>query len=76
MVIDNKIELKCIKSLEGLSFYIPNYQRGYRWTTQQVEDLLNDIYDFVNKSHQGDDFYCVQPLVVKESIVEEKKMTS
>lgn len=70
----NKIELKSIKELLGMKFYIPNYQRGYRWTQQQVEDLLNDIDDFKNKQAderiEKDSFYCIQPIVVKEKIVD------
>lgn len=27
-------------------YYIPSYQRGYRWTKKQVEDLLNDIWEW------------------------------
>ena len=40
---ENKIELKSVRELLGMKFFIPNYQRGYRWTEQQVLDLLNDI---------------------------------
>lgn len=58
-----EISLKSIKELEGYSFYIPNYQRGYRWTEQQVTDLLTDIYSFEVKEDKS--FYCIQPLVVK-----------
>lgn len=58
---DNKIELRTVNGLCGMNFYIPNYQRGYRWTKQQVKDLLNDINEFNDK----DGFYCLQPLVVK-----------
>ena len=68
MELDNRIDLRTIESLKEMNFYIPNYQRGYRWTEQQVKDLLNDIYDFMRKPHSGDDFYCIQPLVVKERI--------
>ena len=27
-------------------FWIPSYQRGYRWDSKQVEDLLEDLYQF------------------------------
>ncbi|MBK8448728.1 MAG: DUF262 domain-containing protein [Saprospiraceae bacterium] len=47
------------------SFYIPSYQRGYRWTKQQVEDLLNDIYAFAIRKKEDNEFYCLQPVVVK-----------
>jgi uncharacterized protein with ParB-like and HNH nuclease domain len=45
----NNIELKAIKDLLGMNFYIPNYQRGYRWSHQQVKDLLGDIKEFMDK---------------------------
>lgn len=58
----NTLELKSIAELQNLAFYIPDYQRGYRWTRQQVEDLLNDIFEFSQKDNAG--IYCLQPLVV------------
>lgn len=62
---ENKIELKSVSELLGMKFFIPSYQRGYRWTEQQVKDLLNDIWDFSKKEKQEYEFYCLQPLVVK-----------
>lgn len=46
-----------------MHFYIPDYQRGYRWSIKQVIDLLEDI----NAFEPGDNasIYCIQPLVVK-----------
>ena len=42
-------------------YYIPSYQRGYRWDDKQVTDLLDDLYEvFVTKQES----YCLQPLVV------------
>ena len=68
-MIENIIEMKSISNLLGLKFFIPSYQRGYRWNEQQIEDLLNDINDFrpesVNNSDEGT-WYCLQPLVVKK----------
>ena len=43
---ENIIEMKSVSELLGMRFFIPNYQRGYRWSEQQVKDLLNDINDF------------------------------
>lgn len=63
---ENKIELKSVAQLLKLNFFIPSYQRGYRWTTQQVKDLLEDIYDFSKQEYQEGEFYCVQPLVVRK----------
>jgi hypothetical protein len=63
---ENKIELKSISELLGMNFFIPSYQRGYRWTAQQVKDLLDDIQEFIDKKTDG--FYCIQPLVVKKNL--------
>lgn len=66
---ENIIKLRNIRSLSGLNFYIPDYQRGYRWTRTQAIEMLNDFSDFIqsgkdsNKATEG--FYCLQPVVVK-----------
>ena len=54
-------------------FFIPSYQRGYRWDEKQVEDLLKDISEFAENSKNGD-FYCLQPIVVKQWIDKESKL--
>lgn len=36
-------------------YWIPAYQRGYRWNQQQVKQLLDDIWDFI-QAGEGD-FY-------------------
>lgn len=66
---ENKIELKSVSDLLGMKFFIPSYQRGYRWTEQQVNDLLNDVNDFhpeTVKDTNEKTWYCLQPLVVKK----------
>ncbi|HZW49199.1 MAG TPA: DUF262 domain-containing protein [Bacillota bacterium] len=70
---DNLV-LKSINRLLGEDFFIPYYQRGYRWTEQQVLDLLDDIWAFRNKSRSTTDaeFYCLQPIVVKKKTWHEK----
>lgn len=71
--MENKIELKTIKELLGMNFFVPSYQRGYRWTEQQVLDLLNDINYFTPEKINDDlTWYCLQPLVVKENIEDNK----
>lgn len=61
---ENKIKETAVSELLGwkMNFFIPGYQRGYRWTEQQVNDLLNDINEFEPKNGS---WYCLQPLVVK-----------
>jgi hypothetical protein len=61
----NKISLKCIHDLLGLHFIIPPFQRGFRWTSLQVTDLLDDIWEFTQKNQKPkEEFYCLQPIVV------------
>lgn len=58
----NNLYTRPIKDLEGYNFFIDEYQRGYKWTSQQVLDLLNDIKNYNPKNEV---FYCLQPLAVK-----------
>ena len=64
---NNTISLKPVEELLGMNFFIPNYQRGYRWEKQQAIDLLEDIYSFALKTNSSsEEIYCIQPLVVSE----------
>ena len=66
MGITEPIKLMSVRELFGESFFIPNYQRGYRWERQQAEDLLNDIDAFIKKEPSEKEIYCLQPLVISE----------
>lgn len=55
------LETRPIGEIEG-RFFVPNYQRGYRWTSSQVETLLNDIWE---SSVRKQETYCLQPIVIK-----------
>jgi hypothetical protein len=46
------------QGIEGV-FFIPSYQRGYRWTTDEVTKLLDDIWESAGQP------YSLQPIVVK-----------
>jgi len=62
----NEVTLYSIGELFDKNFFIPAYQRGYRWDEQQVKDLLNDIHGFAaEKDRDEGAFYCLQPIVVK-----------
>lgn len=52
-----------IKELAGREFFVPNYQRGYRWEAEQVQALLDDLWEFTG-NRSANEFYCLQPLVV------------
>lgn len=58
------LEAKPIKDIRG-KFYIPAYQRGYRWERTQVKTLLNDLYQCMEANEQKKD-YCLQPVVVQK----------
>ena len=67
--MENILELKTINELQEFKFFIPSYQRGYRWTIKEVEELLNDISDFTPRLVGDTDektWYCLQPIVVKQ----------
>lgn len=57
-----EMPLKNVRDLLGEHYYIPNYQRGYRWGKDEVTKLLDDIWDFAN--HRKSQFYCLQPLII------------
>lgn len=67
--MNNILELKTINDLRKMNFFIPSYQRGYRWSNKEVTDLLDDIAAFTPKQIDDDGdkktWYCLQPIVVK-----------
>lgn len=63
--IDSNLCLKSVYELLNENFFIPAYQRGYRWGEAQVKALLDDIWEFARTpSEQQSAFYCLQPMVV------------
>lgn len=69
---DQKIDLWAVDKLrvddsgEVRRFFIPDYQRGFRWSPLQVRQLLEDIREFTQRRNpQPEEFYCLQPLVIK-----------
>lgn len=53
------LETKLVSDIKG-TFYIPSYQRGYRWGEDEVLRLLNDVYSNGKKN------YCLQPVVIRK----------
>lgn len=66
---ENSMRRRAIPDLLNKKFYIPEYQRGYRWDEKQVLDLLDDLYSFFSGDTKGQ-FYCLQPIVVKEVTID------
>lgn len=63
----SELMLKSVYDLLGKNYFIPSYQRGYRWGKRQVQDLLEDLYKFATSKKESEDaFYCLQPIVVKK----------
>lgn len=62
---ENSLVLKSINQLLENRFFIPSYQRGYRWSETQVVQLLDDVWEFSQKVKSSGEFYCLQPIVVK-----------
>lgn len=64
-VLTNKISLTPVNDILDFNFFIPSYQRGYRWTSNEVKALLDDIYEFILDNEKSDKsvFYCLQPLI-------------
>lgn len=77
MTITSILKPLPIQDINDKQFFIPNYQRGYRWTEMQVQQLLNDIDQFIpiilNPKEGISSFYCLQPVVVKAMSVEKKQ---
>ena len=53
-----KFETNGVLEIKG-NFFVPDYQRGYRWGENEVKQLLGDIYENGLKS------YYLQPIVVQ-----------
>lgn len=63
-----RLKIKGLKDLYGKTFYIPSYQRGYRWTEDNVQKLLEDLENFGKNEKNHNIDYCLQPLMVKKCV--------
>ena len=59
----SKLETKFVNDLTG-EFFVPSYQRGYRWGKLEVERLLDDVYNLSRYDERRG--YCLQPVVVRK----------
>jgi len=53
-----EFNIKGVLDIKGC-FFVPDYQRGYRWREEEVKQLLDDIYE------NGEKNYYLQPIVVR-----------
>ncbi|MCR1025460.1 DUF262 domain-containing protein [Cellulophaga baltica] len=62
------ISTKKIKDIPSNTvFFIPDYQRGYKWTALEVSQLITDLFEFEQKTNNNlNQSYCLQPIVLKK----------
>lgn len=61
-----KVFSEVLKEHNAQAYNIPSYQRGYKWTSKEVEQLLKDIDHF--EMAAGDDlFYCLQNITLTKN---------
>ena len=56
-----------IRNLHNCKFEIPVFQRGFRWTKQQIKELLDDLYAF---SETDQSTYCLQNVTIRKKLGE------
>ena len=61
---NTKLETRFVNEIAG-KFFVPAYQRGYRWNTEEVTRLLDDVYNLKGEGGEKSKNYCLQPIVVK-----------
>ena len=58
------VDFMTVDQLFNKTFYVPAYQRGYRWDKTQVGELIEDLFNFAQRRTESS--YCLQPIIVKE----------
>lgn len=59
-----ELPLMPFSKLKGKTYIIPYQQRGYKWTSSNVEELLCDLKEFIEDANSKKRIYCLQPLAV------------
>ena len=64
---ESTVEIKTFQNLceEEYSFFIPSYQRGFRWTKSEIRALLDDLIEFEEK-HDNQEKYFLQMIMVQK----------
>lgn len=58
----SEVSTKLFDELIKFRFFVPTYQRGFRWKKQQMRELIDDLCDFYDNDYQ--EKYCLQPLMI------------
>lgn len=67
---ENDSPTPCISELRDRTFFVPFYQRGYRWQGTQVKQLLDDINENTKETQK----YSLKPIVVAQNETTEGKL--
>lgn len=62
-----RLKIKGLEDLYGKKFFIPSFQRGYRWTEDNVKKLLEDLSNFGENVKDKNIDYCLQPIIVEKN---------
>ena len=60
-----KFETKGVLEIKG-NFFVPDYQRGYRWGENEVKQLLEDIDENRQKNEQKNEHNLLCILILKK----------
>jgi len=56
-------------------FFVPDYQRGYKWTPLEVKQLITDLFEFEETSTNNlNQSYCLQPIVLKKMLHTDERL--
>jgi hypothetical protein len=63
---ENELTTKTINEINvpEIRFFIPDYQRGYRWKEPEIHAFLEDILAHIDRRPESERNYCLQPVVV------------
>ena len=50
-------ELNLLNIFTGTEYIVPIYQRSYAWEKEEIEQLLNDIFDFTDQNDSEAKYY-------------------
>lgn len=62
----DKLPMMSFSELKGKKFVIPTQQRGYKWTPDNIKELISDLWEFIN-APESKRIYCLQPLAMVDN---------